>query len=142
MILLVEDNPDDEALALRALRKNKIRGAVRIARDGRQAIEEIEKQIPRLVLLDLKIPYIDGHGVLQAIRGRAESRFVPVVVLTTSTEPSDLQRAYECGANSFVQKPVDFVEFVGAMGHICDYWLELNRVPHEPLDDESDGRDA
>lgn len=142
MILLVEDNPDDELLAMRALRKSGATCEVRVARDGKQAIEMTERLAPRLVLLDLKLPYLDGHGVITQIRQRFLTRHTPIVVLTTSTEPGDVERAYQLGANSFVQKPVDFLEFVTAMRRIIEYWLETNRVPAQADTDGNDGQGA
>lgn len=139
MILLVEDNPDDELLTLRALRKLRPGASIRVARDGRHAITEIERDTPRLVLLDLKLPYVDGHGVLAAMRARDASRFVPVVVLTTSTEPGDVEKAYRLGANSFVQKPIDYIQFVEVARRIVDYWLDTNRVPHTDSGEGADG---
>ncbi len=129
MILLVEDNPDDEALTLRALRKNQLRGEVRIARDGREALRQIDDSVPRLVLLDLKLPFLDGLQVLEAIRQNPRARHVPVVVLTSSGESNDILAAYERGANSYIQKPVDFVQFVDTARKLGEYWLEINQGP-------------
>ena len=139
VILLVEDNPDDEALTVRALKKNNIVNDVVIARDGAQALEyvfctgahagrDIEKQ-PALVLLDLKLPKVDGHEVLRRLRGDSRTRRMPVVVLTSSKEEQDLITSYNHGVNSYIRKPVDFTQFTEAVRQLGLYWLVLNETP-------------
>jgi two-component system, response regulator len=134
-ILLVEDNPDDVELTLRALRKNDILNEVAVARDGQEALDYVfstgcyqgsANPVPSLILLDLKLPRIDGLEVLKRLRQDARTRLVPVVILSSSTEDSDLVRGYEYGANSYVHKPVDFSEFVEAARALGLYWLSLN----------------
>ncbi len=139
MILLVEDNPDDEALTLRALKKNNIRNEVSIAHDGVEALDFLfctgiyagrdSNDVPELILLDLKLPRVDGLEVLRRIRENERTRLLPVVVLTTSSEDQDRLRSYDLGANSYVRKPVDFQEFIGAVGQLGLYWLILNERP-------------
>ena len=130
-ILLVEDNPDDEALTLRALARNNIMNRVDVVRDGEEAIRYFEgreeNDLPQVVLLDLKLPKVDGLEVLRHLRSRDATRFLPVVVLTSSKEDRDLVDSYALGANSYVQKPVDFVEFVEAVRSLGVYWLVLNQ---------------
>ncbi|HEU5162001.1 MAG TPA: response regulator [Thermoanaerobaculia bacterium] len=134
-ILLVEDNPDDVALTLRALRKNRIANEVVAAKDGVEAIEYLEqarrgeKSFPAIVLLDLNLPRIGGLEVLRNIRGDGPTRFVPVVILASSREERDMIEGYDLGANSFVQKPVDFDEFVDAVREVGVYWLLVNEPP-------------
>jgi two-component system response regulator len=140
VILLVEDNPDDELLTLRALKKNNIRNEISVAHDGVEALEFLfgtvssdtnlpSNLIPELILLDLKLPRIDGLEVLRKIRGNERTRLIPVVVLTTSIEEQDLLRSYGLGANSYVRKPVDFQQFIAAVGQLGLYWLILNESP-------------
>ena len=139
VILLVEDNPDDEALTLRALRKNNIVNEVVVARDGVEALDYLfgtgayagrdVSQLPKLVLLDLNLPRLDGLEVLKRIRSEPTTQIVPVVVLTSSKEDRDLVESYRLGANSYVRKPVDFVEFVEAARQLGLYWLVLNEPP-------------
>ena len=138
IILLVEDNPDDEALMLRALKKNNIANEIVVAHDGQEALDFLAarpaEQLPELVLLDLKLPRLDGLEVLKRMRADERTKHVPVVVLTTSTEQRDIVSSYEFGANSFVQKPVDFSEFVEATRQLGTYWLLLNKtVPKNEL---------
>jgi two-component system response regulator len=136
-ILLVEDNPDDEALTLRALRKNNIKNDVVVARDGAQALDILfgtgERQgrplTPQLILLDLKLPKVDGLEVLGRIRGDARTRLLPVVILTSSNEERDVAEGYRLGANSYVRKPVDFDQFLEAARQLGLYWLVLNEPP-------------
>ena len=138
-ILLVEDNPDDQALTLRALQKNNIANEVVIVHDGAQALEYLfgtgmfagrnVNDRPTLVLLDLKLPKIDGLEVLAQIRADERTRMMPVVVLTSSAEESDLLKSYQLGVNSYVRKPVDFAEFVEATRQLGVYWLILNEQP-------------
>ena len=129
MILLVEDSPDDEALALRALQRNNIPHEVIVARDGAEALEYLfgdGAELPRVVLLDLKLPKIDGHEVLKRIREHPKTRLLPIVVLTTSSEEEDKVKAYAGGANSYVRKPVDFRQFIEAVRQLESYWLIWN----------------
>lgn len=139
MILLVEDNPDDEALTLRALKKNKIANQIIVARDGAEALDYMFgtgsyagrnlEELPEVILLDLKLPKVDGLEVLRRIRSNPKTRMVPVVILTSSKEDQDLIQAYSIGVNSYVRKPVDFNEFVEAIGQLGLYWLVLNEAP-------------
>lgn len=142
VILLVEDNPDDQALTLRALDKNQIGNRVVIAKDGVEALDylfgtgtyegrDVEDQ-PVLVLLDLKLPKVDGLQVLARVRSDPRTELVPVVILTSSREQRDLVEGYRSGANSYVQKPVDFVEFNEAVRQLGLYWLLLNQSPPRP----------
>jgi two-component system response regulator len=138
-ILLVEDNPDDEMLTLRALKKNNIRNRIVIARDGEAALdyllargEHAERNIldlPQVVLLDLKLPKIDGLEVLRVLRATPHTKRLPVVVLTSSNEEGDLIAGYDLGANSCVRKPVDFDQFMEAVRQLGLYWLVLNEAP-------------
>ena len=135
-ILLVEDNPDDVELTMRALRKNNIANNVVVARDGVEALDFLfcqgvfaDRNIndgPRLILLDLKLPKIDGLQVLERIRADERTKLVPVVILTSSKEEHDLVSGYKSGANSYVRKPVDFNKFVEAVRQIGLYWLLIN----------------
>jgi len=137
VILLVEDNPKDEALTLRALKRSNILNPVVVAHDGVEALDHLfapgadgmSNPLPQLVLLDLKLPKIDGLEVLRRIRGDERTRILPVVVLTTSTEDRDLLEGYRLGANSYVRKPVDFIQFAAAVGQLGLYWLVLNEPP-------------
>jgi two-component system response regulator len=138
-ILLVEDNPDDVELTLRAFRKNNIANKVVVARDGAEALDYLFAQgnyvqrnardTPRVVLLDLKLPKLDGLQVLERIRADERTRLLPVVILTSSKEEHDLVRGYKSGANSYVRKPVDFNQFLEAVHHIGLYWLLINESP-------------
>jgi two-component system response regulator len=134
-ILLVEDNPDDAELTIRAFRKNNIQNEIHIARDGVEAISWLARSdpqtspLPAVVLLDLKLPKIDGLGVLRAIRAETRTRYLPVVILTSSTEDRDLINGYRLGANSYIRKPVDFGDFLKVALNLGLYWLELNEVP-------------
>ena len=138
-ILLVEDNPDDEALTLRALKANNIHNEVVVARDGAQALEYLlgygayagrdAREIPAVVLLDLKLPKIDGLEVLKRVRADERTRLLPIVILTSSKEEQDVISGYSQGANSYVRKPVDFDEFVQAARQLGLYWLLLNEKP-------------
>jgi len=135
-ILLVEDNPDDEALTLRAFGKNKITNPVVVARDGVEALDYLfgsgahagrdTSVMPAVILLDLKLPRIDGLEVLRRIRAGENTSLLPVVVLTTSKEQQDISEAYRLGANSYIRKPVDFERFIQAVGQLGVYWLSLN----------------
>jgi two-component system, response regulator len=136
IILLVEDNPSDEALTLRALKKNNILNEVVIARDGVEALDFLfgtgahagrePKQLPAMVLLDLKLPKVDGLEVLRRIRADSRTRFVPVIMLTSSLEERDVVASYANGVNSYVRKPVDFVHFAEAVRQLGLYWLVMN----------------
>jgi two-component system response regulator len=136
---LVEDNPDDEALALRAFAKLNISNKVIVARDGVEALDylfatgthaDTSPQLPALVLLDLKLPRIDGLEVLQRIRQNEKTQILPVVILTSSREEQDIVQGYNLGANSYVRKPVDYNEFVQAVSQLGVFWLLLNELPH------------
>ncbi len=139
VILLVEDNPDDEALTLRALKKNNVKNQVVVVRDGAEAIDYLFATgayagrdtglVPQVILLDLKLPKLSGLDVLERLRGDARTRLLPVVMLTSSNEEQDLMRSYALGANSFIRKPVDFDQFIQAICHLGLYWLVLNEAP-------------
>ena len=139
MILLVEDNPDDEALTLRALKKNNIGNKVQVVRDGAEALEFLfctgafadrdPQDKPQVVLLDLKLPKVDGLEVLRHIRADDRTRLLPVVILTSSKEEQDMLKGYSLGANSYVRKPVDFTQFVESVRQLGLYWLVLNEAP-------------
>jgi len=141
-ILLVEDNPDDVDLTLRAFRKSKIANEIIIARDGVEALDYLfatgqhagrdNSSLPQLVLLDLKLPRLDGLQVLERIRANAKTRLLPVVILTSSTEQPDLVTGYSLGANSYIRKPVDFQEFLVAVRRLGLYWRLLNQPPPHP----------
>jgi two-component system, response regulator len=137
--LLVEDNPDDEALTRRALAKNNIHNEVVVAHDGAEALEYLlgtgtpagTGGPPEVVLLDLKLPKVDGLEVLRRIRANERTRLLPVVILTSSREERDLIAGYGLGANSYIRKPVDFGQFVEAVRQLGLYWLVLNEPPPE-----------
>jgi len=138
-ILLVEDNPDDEALTIRAFQKNNLTNAIVVARDGAEALEYLfgtgryadhdPTDPPSLVLLDLKLPRVDGLEVLRQMRADPRTQAVPVVILTSSREENDILSGYRLGANSYVCKPVDFAEFLEATRQLGLYWLLLNQPP-------------
>ena len=138
-ILLVEDNPDDEALTLRALKRNNILNDVIVARDGAEALDFLFAQgkygnrdgnrLPEVVLLDLKLPKIDGLEVLRRIREDQKTRRIAVVILTSSNEERDIIAGYDLGANSYIRKPVDFNQFMEAVRQLGVYWLALNVSP-------------
>lgn len=135
-ILLVEDNPSDQMLMQRAFKKSKLTNSLVTVDDGQQAIdylfsEDDDHPLPVLILLDLKLPKVDGLEVLEQIRKSPRTRFLPVVILTSSKEQEDLVRSYELGVNSYVRKPVDFNQFVEAVEHLGLYWLVLNESPLE-----------
>jgi two-component system, response regulator len=140
-LLLVEDNPDDIELTLRALKKNNIMNEVVIARDGEEALRILFgpepgwgkdlPSLPSVMLLDLKLPKVDGLGVLQRVRSNPRTKHLPVVVLTSSKEDQDLVQSYSLGANSYVRKPVDFHRFVEAVQQLGLYWLILNETAPE-----------
>jgi two-component system response regulator len=137
-ILLVEDNPKDEALTMRALRKSNMLNEIVVARDGVEALDYLfgrgmylgrdASKLPEIVLLDLKLPKIDGLEVLRAIRSNAATKLLPVVILTSSLEDQDICQSYDLGVNSYVRKPVDFVEFMTAVKQLGVYWLLLNQA--------------
>lgn len=139
VILLVEDNPDDELLTRRALKKNNIGNEVVVARDGVEALDYLFgtgahegrdlSELPQVMLLDLKLPKIDGLGVLRRVRADERTRLLPVVILTSSREQQDLVDGYGCGANSYIRKPVDFAQFIEAVRQLGLYWLVLNETP-------------
>jgi CheY-like chemotaxis protein len=140
-ILLVEDNPDDVELTRIAFREAKVANNLVVVNDGAQALDYLfargafaernPDDLPSIVLLDLNLPKVDGREVLQAIRANEKTRSLPVVVLTTSTEPFDVEASYALGVNSYIQKPVDFERFVWAVQQVGLYWLVLNH-PREP----------
>jgi two-component system, response regulator len=140
LLMLVEDNQDDEDLTLRAIRRSQVPVQIVIARDGEEAMDYLFgegqhegrdlSQMPDLVLLDLKLPKIGGHGILKRIRENERTRRIPVVVLTSSSEDRDIERAYELGANSYIRKPVDSDHFLLSISQLGLYWLSLNeRLP-------------
>jgi len=139
IILLVEDNPDDEALTRRALKKNQILNEIVVARDGAEALEWLfgtgrfagrnQSVAPTVILLDLKLPKVDGLEVLQRIRADARTKLLPVVILTSSKEEQDLAQSYSRGANSYIRKPVDFTQFSESIRNLGLYWLVLNEAP-------------
>jgi CheY-like chemotaxis protein len=138
VILLVEDNPDDEALTIRALKKNNIQNEVVVARDGVEALDYLfctgayadrdGSLLPSVTLLDLKLPKIDGMEVLKRVRANERTKFLPVVILTSSREDQDLINGYKLGANSYIRKPVDFTQFIEAVRQLGLYWLLLNEA--------------
>lgn len=144
VILLVEDNPDDELLTIRALKKNNILNEVVVARDGVEAIDYLfgagaycgrdTTVMPQVILLDLKLPKVNGLEVLERIRTDERTMYLPVVVLTTSNEEVDLIKSYRLRANSYVRKPVDFEQFTDAVKQLGMYWLILNQAPESITD--------
>jgi len=139
VILLVEDNPDDEELTLLALRKNHIQNEIVVAHDGVEALDYLfgtgmyenrdTSRQPQVVLLDIKLPRLNGLDVLQRMRENPATQFLPVVILTSSSEEEDILASYRLGANSFVRKPVNFHQFVDAIQQLGIYWLLLNQCP-------------
>ena len=139
MILLVEDNPDDEALTMRALKQSKLANEIVITRDGNEALEFLfatgryegrdVSHTPAVILLDLKLPKLSGLEVLQRLRADPRTKLTPVVVLTSSSEDEDMLRSYELGANSYVRKPVVFGKFADAVSQLGLYWVLLNQLP-------------
>jgi two-component system, response regulator len=142
VILLVEDNPDDEELTLRALKKSNISNPVAVARDGVEALDYVfargayagrdTREQPQVVLLDLKLPKLDGLEVLRALRSEPRTKRLPVVILTSSAEEQDILAGYDLGANSYIRKPVDFTQFVEAVRQLGLYWLVLNEPVPAP----------
>jgi CheY-like chemotaxis protein len=134
-ILLVEDDPDHVELAIRALEKHGVANNIIVARDGAEALEYLVGGrlaiLPEVVLLDLKLPKISGLEVLRRIRENEDTRFLPIVILTSSDEEQDLVRSYELGVNSYIRKPVSFVEFAEAIRQLGAYWLILNQSPQK-----------
>lgn len=138
-VLIVEDNPQDLELALRALRKANLSNLIEVARDGKEALDflfcegpHVGRKIqngPRLVLLDLKLPKVDGLEVLKKVKSDPRTKMIPVVVLTSSKEQNDVVESYRLGANSYIVKPVDFERFIAAVGELGFYWLLLNQPP-------------
>jgi len=143
VILLVEDNPDDAALTLRAFKRSHVMNTIEVARDGIEALDFLFARgdyasregapLPTLVILDLKLPKLDGLGVLKAIRADQRTHLLPVVILTSSKEEQDLISGYSLGANSYVRKPVDFVEFAEAVKVLGIFWLMMNQSPPEKI---------
>lgn len=141
VILLVEDNDDDIVLTLRALKKNNIRNPVVVARDGVEALDYLfgtgkyegrdPKAKPQVILLDLKLPKVDGHEVLRKIREDERTKMLPVVILTSSREQRDLVEGYSLGCNSYIRKPVDFQQFTEAVRQLGLYWIVLNELPED-----------
>lgn len=138
-LLLVEDNPDDELLTVRALKRNNILNEIVVARDGVEALDYLfgtgayagrdMAVMPQIILLDLKLPKIDGLEVLKRLRADERTHLIPVIILTSSKEETDLVRGYSLGANSYIRKPVDFEQFVQAVQQLKLYWLVLNEAP-------------
>jgi two-component system response regulator len=130
-ILLVEDSQDDAELTIRAIKNNKITNRIELVKDGVEAIEFLtsDRTLPRLILLDLKLPRMNGLEVLEAIRNNPRTRLLPVVILTSSREEPDIARAYQLGVNSYIVKPVEFEAFVKAVTDAGLYWLLLNEPP-------------
>jgi len=139
MIMVVEDNPDDEELTLRALRQAKIANEIVVTRDGNEALEFVFgkgqyagrnlERMPAVILLDLKLPKLSGLEVLKQLRADPRTKLIPVVVLTSSSEDEDMLRSYQVGANSYVRKPVEFGSFASAVSQLGMYWLLLNETP-------------
>lgn len=138
-ILLVEDNPNDEALTLRAFKKSNILNEIIVVRDGQEAIDFLlcqgeyasrdKNNIPQVILLDINLPKIDGLEVLRTLRANENTAIVPVVIMTTSDEQDDLISSYKLGANSYIRKPVDLSQFMNAISQLGMYWLVLNQQP-------------
>ena len=141
-ILLVEDNDDDVELTLRAFRKSDLVSTVTVMRDGVEALDYLlamgeyasrnPEVLPDLVLLDIKLPRVDGVQVLKRLRSHPRTRLIPIVILTSSAEPKDLLTCYTLGANSYVRKPIDFQQFTHALHQIGSYWLQTNQAPPAP----------
>jgi len=139
LILLVEDNPDDEALTLRSLKKHHIGNQIFVVRDGAEALDFLfctgayvdrdPREMPQVILLDLKLPKVDGLEVLRRLRADERTHLLPIVILTSSNEEQDLIEGYKNGANSYVRKPVDFNQFLEAVRELGLYWVVLNEAP-------------
>ena len=139
-ILLVEDNPSDVKLAMRAFEKNNLANKVQVLRDGEEALEYLfgtgryagknDLARPKVILLDLKLPIVDGHEVLKRIKSDLQTQMIPVVVMTSSNYEKDMVESYQLGVNSYVQKPVDFEQFIEAVRQLGLYWLLVNKVPY------------
>lgn len=139
LILLVEDNPDDEQLTIMGFRENNITNDIVVARDGVEALDFFEaknnfegrntQETPQIVILDLKLPKVDGIEVLKAIRSNEATKYIPIVVLTSSNQEKDIVESYRLGVNAYVQKPIDFEEFSKAVKHLGMFWLLLNQSP-------------
>jgi CheY-like chemotaxis protein len=136
LIFLVEDDPDHELLTIRALNKSNVANDIRVARDGEEAISMLFDEgpnalpfLPQVILLDLKLPKVDGLEVLRRIRENERTRMLPVVVLTSSDEETDIVRSYKLGVNSYIRKPVNFADFASATSQLGMYWLVLNECP-------------
>jgi CheY-like chemotaxis protein len=135
LILLVEDDPDHELLTIRALKKSNIANDIRVARDGEEAVDILfgpNAIRPQVILLDLKLPKVEGLEVLRRIREDDRTRMLPVVVLTSSDEERDVVRSYQLGVNSYIRKPVNFTDFAEATRQLGMYWLVLNECPPQP----------
>jgi two-component system response regulator len=131
-ILLIDDNPDDELLTLRAFKKSRVANPVVVAHDGQEAIDylfDASKRLPSIILLDLKLPKIGGLDVLKRLRADTRTAIIPVIILTSSDEDSDLLGSYRLGCNSYIRKPVDFDKFVAAVSQLGLYWLVFNQPP-------------
>jgi len=139
IILLVEDNPDDEALTMRVLNKYRVGNEIVVVRDGAEALDFVFAQgafagramfpLPQVILLDLQLPKIDGLEVLRRLRADERTRVLPVVILTSSNEERDIVEGYKIGANSYIRKPVDFMQFTESIRQLALYWLVLNKPP-------------
>jgi two-component system, response regulator len=138
-ILLVEDNPNDVELALHALKKNKVSNRIQVVRDGEEALDFIfgkdtssggpSEQRPKMVLLDLKLPKVDGLEVLRRLKGDPTTRSIPVIILTSSREEQDIVKSYDLGVNSYIVKPVDFEQFTESVRQLGLYWMVMNQAP-------------
>lgn len=134
-ILLVEDNPDDELLTVRALMKNHLTNSIDVARDGQEALDYLFKdrstraEMSALIILDIKLPKMDGLEVLRRVRAHDNTRYIPVVIMTSSDQEEDILTSYGLGANSFIRKPIDFTKFVEVATNIGVYWLMINQAP-------------
>ena len=139
-ILLIEDNPSDVKLAMRAFEKNNLANKVQVLRDGEEALEylfgtgryagQVDRARPKVILLDLKLPIVDGYEVLKRIKSDPQTQMIPVVVMTSSNYEKDMIESYQLGVNSYVQKPVDFNQFIEAVRQLGLYWLLVNKVPY------------